>query len=169
MKNSDRYVSIAILGLAGLWTFLTFQIKDNSLPGAPGPRFFPFLVIICLTLCVIGLLVSTYKKKAVPATAPAAKQVAEATGDGACDDIEEPKPIPRRMIYSFIAMFAYVVATALVGFYVATVPFLIVVLKGIMKTKSWIHTLIGTAVITGVIYLIFTVFFKLSLPAGSLW
>jgi hypothetical protein len=42
MKNSDRYVSIVLLGLAGLWAYLTFQIKANSLPGRRDLDFFPW-------------------------------------------------------------------------------------------------------------------------------
>lgn len=196
MKNTDRYVSLAVLGLAGFWTYMTFQIRATALPGAPGPRFFPLLVIGLLALFSLMLFLSTFKKKPGPAQAPrpdatpadkipahlmpltagknesaaaASPTAAATTAAAACEEIDEPDPIPRRMLYSFIAMFVYVVATDLVGFYVATVPFIIVVMKGIMKTKSWMHTLIGTAVITGVIYLIFTVLFKLSLPNGSLW
>ena len=183
MKHSDRYVSIALLGLAGFWTYQTFQIRANALPGAPGPRFFPFVVIAFLALFSIQLLVSSFKKEKtltkakVPAhlqTAASAPTTPSSTGsagasDAVCDDYTEPDPIPKRIIYSFIAIFIYVVASGIVGFYVATVPFVLIVIKGIMKTKSWIHSIIGTLVITGVIYLIFTVFFKLSLPRGSLW
>jgi hypothetical protein len=183
MKNSDRYVSIALIGLSGFWTYQTFQIRANALPGAPGPRFFPFLVIGLLFLFSLQLLVSTFKKdkKLVKAKVPAHLAAADTaatstpkTGsvgatDAVCDDYTEPEPIPKRIIYSFIAIFLYVVASGIVGFYVATVPFVFTVIKWIMKTKSWIHSIIGTLVITGVIYLIFTVFFKLSLPRGSLW
>jgi hypothetical protein len=73
------------------------------------------------------------------------------------------------MLYSFIAIFLYAVLTGLIGFYVATVPFVFVIIKLIMNTKSWLKSIIATVVITGAVYLVFTVFFKLSLPSGSLW
>ncbi len=44
-----------------------------------------------------------------------------------------------------------------------------VIIKLIMNTKSWLKSIIATVVITGAVYLVFTVFFKLSLPSGSLW
>ena len=181
MKNADRYVSIILLGIAGVWTYLTFQIKSISLPGAPGPRFFPLLVIGVLVLVTLQLFVSSFKKGNVAIQVKAKKQdakkidivAAEAVEaeprDGVCEEIEEPKPVPAKIVYSFITIFLYVLLTGLIGFYVATVPFIFVVIKWIMNTKSWTKTIIATVAITGIVYLIFTVFFKLSLPSGSLW
>ncbi len=74
-----------------------------------------------------------------------------------------------KMLYSFVAIFAYVVLSGLIGFYVATVPFVFVIIKLIMGTKSRPKSIIATVAITGAVYLIFTVFFKLALPSGSLW
>jgi hypothetical protein len=181
MKNSDRYVSIALLAISGLWTYLTFQIKANSLPGAPGPRFFPLIIIAVLTLMALSLLISSFKKGAVSKPVAAKKQdrrtadivasqsAAAAPREGVCEEFEEPKPVPVKMLYSFIAIFLYAVLTGLVGFYVATVPFVFVIIKLIMNTKSWPKSIFATVAITGAVYLIFTVFFKLSLPSGSLW
>ena len=181
MKNTDRYVSIVLLALAGLWTYLTFQIKAFSLPGAPGPRFFPLVVIAILVLISLQLLVSSFKKGSVPQPVKAKKQDAKTADivasqqeasqprEGVCEEFEEPKPIPAKMVYSFIAIFLYVLLTGLIGFYVATVPFVFVSIKLIMDTKSWPKSIIATVLITGIVYLIFTVFFKLSLPSGSLW
>ncbi|MDX9784289.1 MAG: tripartite tricarboxylate transporter TctB family protein [Spirochaetia bacterium] len=181
MKNSDRYVSIILLAIAGLWTYLTFQIKANSLPGAPGPRFFPLVIIAVLALLALQLLLSSFKKGAVSKPVAAKKQdikmadivasqsTASAPREGVCEEFEEPKPVPMKMLYSFVAIFAYVVLSGLIGFYVATVPFVFVIIKLIMGTKSWPKSIIATVAITGAVYLIFTVFFKLSLPSGSLW
>ena len=181
MKNSDRYVSIVLLGLAGLWTYLTFQIKANTLPGAPGPRFFPLVIIAVLALLALALLIGSFKKGAVSKPVAAKKQdtkmadivaaqaAAAAPGKEVCEEFEEPKPVPLKMLYSFIAIFLYAVLTGLIGFYVATVPFVFVIIKLIMNTKSWLKSIIATVVITGAVYLVFTVFFKLSLPSGSLW
>jgi hypothetical protein len=108
MKNSDRYVSIVLLGLAGLWAYLTFQIKANSLPGAPGPRFFPLVIIAVLALLALALLIGSFKKGAVSKPVAAKKQdtkmadivasqaAAAAPGKGVCEEFEEPKPVPSR-------------------------------------------------------------------------
>ena len=48
LKKSERSISVLLLVLCGFWLVLTFQVPDSTMPGAPGPRFFP--------LCVLGIL-----------------------------------------------------------------------------------------------------------------
>jgi len=181
MNKADRYVSIVLLGIAGLWTFLTFQIRATALPGAPGPRFFPLVVIAALTIVSLLLLGSSFKRGSGNAPVKKVKQDAKTADivaldaqagvqkDGVCEEYEDPKPVPAKILYSFVAIFLYVVATGFAGFYISTVLFVFIIMKFIMGMHSWIKSVVATVVITGVIYIIFTVFFKLSLPSGSLW
>jgi hypothetical protein len=172
MKFKERSISVLVLLLCGLWYLYSGRISDSTMPGAPGPRFFPYVIIG--TLVFLTLLYEVLRSRGPAVPAPAVIEVpAAVTGDGAegegCIDPDDLVPDRKYVVFSFLLIFLYVLGIDYLGFYPATVPAVFIVLKAVLRMKSWTMAIAGTAAIAGSVFVIFTVLLQLPLPRGQVW
>ena len=157
----DRFVSIFLLLVCGVWIGYSGRVQGATMPGAPGPLFFPFIIVGILAFLVIlneALFFRRWLSERKKETVAAAKAPRP-----------EGTPNQKKVILSFALIFLYVVGIDHIGFYVSTLITVFVIFKLIFAMQSWIKTLFSALGITGVIYLIFTFSFGLFLPRGILF
>jgi hypothetical protein len=173
----ERYFSVLVLVFCALWLINTPSIPSATMPGAPGPRFFPYLVIGVLSgLCILQFILSYRKissksdEKSVPIKPlPIPEDEEPVEGEG-CIDPDDLEPDRKSLFSAFILIVLYVVGIDVVGFYPATIPAVFLSLFIASKRKkSWFKLLPGTAFICLGVYGVFTLALHIPLPAGRIW
>ena len=187
--KKERYFSVLVLGLCTFWVLNSHSIPPATMPGAPGPNFFPYLVTGCLAVFALIQIALTFRssKRAIQVQGtpqvtiqplPISKDDAEEgelgelkdEEEGGCVDPDDLVPDRRSLIASFLLTLLYVVGIDLVGFYLATIPAVFFGLFIAMKGKTpWYRLLLPTALITAAVYGVFTLALQVNLPAGKIW
>lgn len=143
MKNIDRYIAIGFIIIGAIFFSQTFELPENS-------RAYPRILIGIMVLLAVLLLIKTFFKTST------SKTWKELFGH-----IQWP-----RFGFAFLASFAYLFLINIMGFFTATVVYLlgsIFFLKG-----SRLTMFIAIPVFTLALFLIFRVFLKVPLPTGFL-
>lgn len=161
-KINERFVFIFLLLVCAMWIGYSGRIPNVTLPGAPGPNFFPFIIVALLAFLTIlheVLFFSRWLREKKKEPAGTAKTVP--SGGSA-------KPNQKKVIVSFTLLFLFVLGIDYIGFYTSTLITIFLIFKGIFALQSWLKSLFITVVITGSIFVVFTLLFRLSLPRGIL-
>ncbi len=173
----ERYFSVLVLVFCALWLFNTPAIPSATMPGAPGPRFFPYLVIGVLSGLSILQFILSFRKGSnkigegnVPVKPlPIPQEEESGEGEG-CVDPDDLEPDRKSLVSAFILIALYVVGIDVVGFYPATIPAVFLSLFIASKGKKpWFKLLPGTALICLGVYGVFTLALHVPLPAGRVW
>src|SRR5687767_10194675 len=108
-----RNITAAVVLIAGglIYGALALGLPTRSLPNTPGPSFFP-LVVTAIVLALSAALLL----QALAADRAGERPVAEDAFAGTADR--------RPALWALAAFLAYVVLLPIVGFIIATVPFL---------------------------------------------
>ena len=181
--KKDRYFSVLVLGFCAFWFLNSRSIPPATMPGAPGPKFFPYLVIGCLAFFALIQFALSFRhpKKTVPLPAPlpvSPPSASEVTGaeeigevaEGGCVDPDDLVPDRRSLIASFLLILFYVGGIDLAGFYLATIPAVFFGLLIAVKGKTpWYQLVLPAILITAAIYGVFTLALRVNLPAGKLF
>lgn len=181
--KKDRYFSVLVLGLCAFWLVSSRSIPPATMPGAPGPKFFPYLVMGCLAVFALLQFALSFRnpKETVSPPTPIpirtlpASEKTEGEGigeddEGGCVDPDDLVPDRRSLVASFLLILFYVVGIDLVGFYLATIPAVFLGLFIAVKGKTpWYKLMLPTALITAAIYGVFTLALRVNLPAGKLF
>ncbi len=145
-------------GILAIIIGVVFYVSAGTLPEfnlkLAGPAFFPELVaaaqIFCAA-CLVGVTVySGYGKTPVK---------------NADMESENIKPILITMAITVI----YYLAMSYIGFWLSTVLFSLSLSMLTQKKRSWLDAVLTSAGITGMVYGVFSVLLKASLPVGSLF
>jgi hypothetical protein len=163
MKFGERSVSVLSLTLCAVWLLYSRKIATISISGAPGPNFFPFIIVgvlACLTILKEALSFRELVREK-KAGSPVRDKKAAVEGSPRDEEIPDRK----KTVFSFILIFLFVAGIDTLGFYPSTVITVFAALKFIMRITIR-PALISTAVITGSVFVIFTLFFQLPLPRG---
>jgi putative tricarboxylic transport membrane protein len=145
--NGDRAVGLgmALLGLAAV--ALASRLREGTSTGGPGTRFLPVLVGVIVLL--LGAALALRPSLSGPATEPL-----ESGG-------------ARRGAWTLGAVLAYVIGFERLGFVLATIPFLAVLLI-VYGERRWPVVLAVALGATGVTYALFAVWLGVPLPEGLL-
>ncbi len=136
---------MALLGLAAI--VLASRLREGKATGGPGTRFLPVLVAVIVV--VLGAALALRQPASEAATEPI-----------------EPGGA-RRAIWTLGAVLAYVFAFGRLGFVLATVPFLAVLLLAYGE-RRWPVVLAVALGATGAAYALFAVWLGVPLPPGPL-
>jgi hypothetical protein len=163
LKLQEHSVAVMTLVICGIWLLYSAKIQDATMPGAPGPKFFPYIIVSLLAFLTILNEILVWRrlshgaavKKTYPGDGekPPVKNSAEETADR------------KKSFFSFVLIFFYIAAIDIFGFYPAALTAVFLGLKGIMRI-SWLKSLSGAAIITGSVFVVFTLGFQLPLPRG---
>jgi hypothetical protein len=167
-KKRDLIIATVLLAFCGFWTIQAGKIRDVTIPGTPGPRYFPNIIIAALAVMAVALAIPALlslakggKKAKLQAPAPS-----EAAG---CVEPEGVKPQRLKVVGVFVAIFGYIMAVEQIGFFVATALASVFMLLVFMNIRNWKMLILSSAVITGSLFVIFRLIIKISLPSGILF
>jgi putative tricarboxylic transport membrane protein len=136
-------LGMTLLGLAAI--ALATRFREGTATGGPGTRFLP--VLVAVVVIVLGAALALRPSAARDASEPLEP-------DGA-----------RRAIWTLGTVLAYVLAFGRLGFVLATVPFLAVLLLAYGEQR-WPVVLAVALGATGVTYTLFAVWLGVPLPPG---
>ncbi len=151
--KKDRIISVFFLVVA--FVFLIF-IEDIKMPTnltEPGPRIMPYLSILLMVICCLGVLYESFKNKDQP-------EKAFLSSEGW-----------KRLIIILCVLVIYSIGLMSLGFLVAT-PFMAYILINMLSGENNISLLTGiiaSIIVTAAIYLLFSVGFNVMLPPGLLF
>jgi putative tricarboxylic transport membrane protein len=138
-------LGLALVGAAAI--YLASGFREGTAHGGPGTRFLPILLgVIVIVLGAVLALQRSPSDQPVEAPAPGGE---------------------RRAIWTLGVIVAYVLAYGRLGFLLATVPFLAILLL-VYGERRWPVILAVAAGATGVSYALFAVWLGVPLPSGPL-
>ena len=142
-RRPSGRLGFALLGLVAI--AIASGFREGTATGGPGTRFLP--VLVGVIVIVLGAVLVLRPPASGDATAPL-----EPGGAG-------------RAIWTLAAVLAYVLLFARLGFVLATVPFLVVLLLAYGE-RRWPVVLAVALGATGVTYGLFAVWLGVPLPTG---
>ncbi len=170
-KKRDLIIAAVLLAFCVFWAVQTGEIRDQTVPGTPGPRYFPYLIIGAMAVMAVLLAFSSVrailKERGIERATLQRRSAAAEEAQG-CEDPGGEKPRPLRIASVFVTLFVYAIAIQWIGFFVATAAACVFILRIIMRTNDWKMILFSTAVITGGIFVVFRIAIPISLPSGIL-
>ena len=148
--NKDRYLSLFYIILGIVVILLAANIKTMFAVASEetGPKFFPYIVGVCMCLCGIGKFISSKDKKA--------KQFVKSKKDWL------------RIILITAILIAYAVLIKYLGYIICSTALLasLAVLLAEEKKPKWWKVAIFSVAIVAVVYILFKFILKISLPEG---
>lgn len=148
--NKDRYLSLFYIIFGIVVIIITSNIKTMFAVASEdtGPKFFPYIVGVCMCLCGIGKFISSKDKKA--------KQFVKSKKDWL------------RIILITAILVAYAILIKYLGYLICSTALLIalaILLADEKKPKTWKVIVFSVAVVAAV-YILFKLVLKISLPEG---
>jgi hypothetical protein len=147
LKNIVAALVLAALGVA--YGFLTSRLPTRSLPNAPDPSFFPWVITASLLLLSAILLVQGL------------------TASRGVRDDALPAPPLRAPTVLLVAFVVYVALLSFAGFLVASVPFFAVLMM-LYGERRWIAIGAASLLVPVILVLLFRHVFQVPLPTGVL-
>jgi hypothetical protein len=148
-RDGGNFVaSLCVLLLSG---WVAKQAYDMGLGGlhSPGPGFAVFVASFILGLLALHLLV-----RSLPG------------GERRSQAVKEKK-LWGRVVWVFLLLTGYVLFVSRVGYLLVTFATLLLLFVVLHEgKKNWVSAAIMAALSSGVTYIVFSVWFKLQLPAG---
>ena len=148
--NKDRYLSLfyILFGIVVLVVAANIKTMFAVASEDTGPKFFPFIVGICMCLCGIGKFISSKGKKA--------KQFVKSKKDWL------------RIALITAILIAYAVLIKYLGYIICSIALLAslaTILAEDRRPKWWKVAIFSVAVVA-VVYILFKFVLKISLPEG---
>jgi len=146
MKKTDIGVVGFMYAVCALFLVMTLQLK-------PAAQTYPLFIIILLAGLTTIYLV---------------QMILGAKKNGVTSGLEDFADFLPKQFFPVLAMvIAYLVLMYFVGFYIATLVFMVACLVYLKVPK--LHIVITTVVILALVYCAFTLFLRVKLPAGLLF
>jgi len=149
MRTRNLVASIFLLILSGGYAYLTANLPTRAIENTTQPSFFPWIVVVFLSGLSVILLVQASTSKINP-------------------DIESKNTIAvKRITWGLLLVLAYLFTLPTLGFVLANIP----LFGGLMYLYGeyrplWI--VLGSSIISVVIFFIFRNIFQIGLPVGVL-
>ena len=158
--NSNRVIGIILLAFIIWWGYLTSNLPPSTMPGEPGPKFFPFVILGLMALASAVLVL--YKPKKETANAIQSDEI----------DNEHTEPEEEFAMIDVLKLFAIflggIILIRYVGFNIGLIISLSIMLWFI-GWKLFPRAILFSATVTLAIYFLFTLLLKIPLPKGSLF
>lgn len=148
MKKWDAFVAALLVGL-GLVTIYLSKDFPKEVSSAPGPGFYPTILGILLIILAILLVLNSFLKQSSQKTNFWSKEA-------------------RRVYFTFGLTVIYSILMYYVGFYLATVLFLVTTMLFMGVKKKWL-VVVMTFLITLFIFIVFDYFLHTPFPTQRLF
>ena len=147
MRSADRIAGAALLALAVAFSAGALKAYTYWGENGPGPAFLPFWLGAVMAVLAAALLVGALRSRDPgPAWLP--------SGDGL-----------RRLVLVIVATAAFVALLDVIGMTIATVLFLLVVMR-VLDRQRWPLTIAVALAVAGLNYLVFARWLHVPLPVG---
>jgi putative tricarboxylic transport membrane protein len=146
-QTGSRAVGLGLALVGAVAIYLATGFREGTATGGPGTRFLP--ILLAVIVIVLGVVLALRPS-------------------GSEDPAEPLAPGGRsRVTWTLAALLAYVLVFGRLGFLLATVPFLVVLLL-VYGERRWPVVLAIAVGATGASYALFAVWLGVPLPPGPL-
>jgi hypothetical protein len=146
-KSVDFWIAVVLLAFCGIAALLTNQVPDGGMGTKFGPSFFPWLMILGISVLSLTLLVKSLIKPNRNSTSVKATS----------------RKVLEKMGLFLLLMLLYATAYVRAGYLVATGVFFILAMLMLGERRP-VHVVIVPAGIIAAVYLIFTQIMQVYLP-----
>ena len=165
----ERRLALAIAALALLELWLTQQVPEPSTFMPVGPRLFPNVLGAMMLLSALLLFILpprhsvVERQEQVVAEHTDAAPIAGAAEAGEADELEW-----KRVLALMGVTAVYVLLFELLGFILATAPFIVIAAR-VLGSRKWLRDGLVGAAVAVIIYYLFTELLGVGLPPGVLF
>lgn len=152
MRTADRRVALGLLAFSAWWGYLTYNLPGKTVENAPGPRFFPWVLVISLAILSVVLLWQS-----------------RGTGSEAGRGKTLSTPDWIKVAATLALIFAYTYLIGLIGFIYASGIVLVLFFRFIVDVRNWLTILSGSALVATAVHVIFRMILRVPLPTGKLF
>ncbi len=154
LDRVDRWLGPCLVVLALIWLWLAYTyIPGARAEGEPGPRAFP--ILLGALLIGLGVMITAFALRA-----------------GRREAADEPvEAVSRReaaiVAGTFAILMLYAFLLEKLGFVLATLVAILLMLRGILRIRAWMTNLLMAGGITLACWLIFVKLLEAPLPRGT--
>ncbi|HHV64817.1 MAG TPA: tripartite tricarboxylate transporter TctB family protein [Peptococcaceae bacterium] len=167
MKH-NRIIAVILLIFIGWWAYLTTQLPETTMPGEPGPKFFPAVILGLMAVFSVLLFFTKDKKD----TAMVKTDETDDTDDAEDAEKEVEKKEEVFPIFSALKLFAVffvgIVLVYFLGFNIGMI-FGLTVMLWMIGWRLFPRAILFSAAVTLAVYFLFDWLLKIPLPKGSLF
>jgi len=151
MRRINIIISLVIIIFGAYYSFLITGLPDRNLPNTLGVSFMPWLLVLFLWFLAGFLLVKNLTREPNENCNPA---ISRREGVG--------------IVLLIVMIPLYVRAMMLAGFLLTT-PIVLIILMLMCGARRWREIVIFSRAVTGMVYLLFRVGFRVQLPMGKIF
>ena len=151
MRRINIIISLVIIIFGAYYGFLITRLPDRNLPNTLGVSFMPWLLVLCLWFLAGFMLVKNLINDPKESCNPA---ISRREGVG--------------IVILIVLIPLYVRAMILADFLFAT-PIVLVILMLMCGARRWREIVIIPIAVTGMVYMLFRVGFRVQLPMGKIF
>jgi putative tricarboxylic transport membrane protein len=149
MRTRNLIAAIILLSFCAGYAYLTANLATRAIENTTQPSFFPWVVVICLTILSVALLIQSF----LPSIS-----------------MKTPKPqgVPtKRLVFGLVLAIVYLALLPILGFAGANIPFFagLMVLYG---ERNILKIIISSVAISLFVSYLFREAFQILLPSGIL-
>lgn len=159
----DKIIALIILAFTVIWGYFTWHLPASTMPGEPGPKLFPSIVLVMMALFSTILFLLKEKKELPEISEEDLKKMEEL---GMEIEKKEDFPISQAMIL-FGLFFVGIVIMYFLG-YIAGMTVGLTAMLWYIGWKIIPKALLVSILVTVFIYILFDVLLRVPLPTGSL-
>lgn len=160
--KTDKKIALLIFAFIAGWGYLTWKLPGSTMVGEPGPKFFPTILLVLMSICTLILFLYNPKEKQPEISEEDLKKYEEIGMEIEKEEVFEVK----KAMLLFGLFLLGIVIMYFFGYIIGMTFGLTVMLcyVGWKVPKAVIISL----VITSVVFLLFDLLLHVPLPAGTL-
>ncbi len=160
MKH-NKVISLILLVFIAFWAYLTIGLPEGTMPGEPGPKFFPSVLLALMAIFSVVLFFIKDKEKPAPQ-----EFVME---DGEKIEVKADETFPLKSAFTLFGVFlAGIILIYFIGFNLGMIIASSVMLW-MIGWKLFPRAIVFSAAVTLVVYLLFDKVMRIPLPTGMLF
>ncbi|MGD9045254.1 MAG: tripartite tricarboxylate transporter TctB family protein [Desulfobacterales bacterium] len=168
--KEDKVIGLILIAFSA-FMYVQAERLPPALFGALGADFVPKILFIILAICGAVLMVQSLIRERKAKVSADDSQLENGGGGGLLSNTRVLLKSYQYVIFGFLAFLAYVILMYYLGYPIATLIFLPVIMwvLGPRNKKSVLVIILTTLGVTFIIYYSFLKFLKVFLPEGSLF
>ena len=168
--KEDKVIGLILIAFS-VFMYVQAERLPPALFGALGADFVPKILFVILAICGASLIIQSLIRERKAKASGADSTPESGSGEGVLTRTKALLEYYQYVIFGFLAFLAYVILMYYLGYPIATLIFLPVIMwvLGPRNKKSVVIIILTTLGVTFIIYYSFLKFLKVFLPEGSLF